>query len=153
MAGDKDLSEILTELTNFLTANVRAYAGDISSNTNYWFDLATFFQQGRTFTGQAHSGSYEATWSSGVTFNANNGTVQEVVMTNSGTIAISNDLPGTYLLRIEIDSALSPTPTFDASLGTELTNSTVPFDNSDNAVNIITVVHWDSGVKEYTISN
>lgn len=144
----------ITAITDFEQADYVIIVFDNSVNKdNHKVDMASFYLKGRSFTGQAHSGSYQATWSSGVTFNANNGTVQEVVATNSGTIALSNALPGTYLFRVEIDSALSPTLTIDSSLGTKLANSSLDIDNADNAVNIITVVVWPSGAKEYTISN
>lgn len=126
--------------------------GHIDDSTQTIYGNKTF-DGNLQIDGQAHGGSYQATWSSGVIFSANNGNIQEVIATNSGTVALSNDLPGTYIFRVEIDTVSGPTITMDSSLGTELTNSSLPFDNSDNAVNIITVVKFNSGAKSYTISN
>lgn len=105
------------------------------------------------FSGQAHGGSYTKSFSASATFDANDGNFQKMVVTASTTVAITNELPGTYIIKLEIDTATSPTVTIGASLGTKLPNGSLDIDNADNAINIITVAVDPDGTKDYSIIN
>lgn len=104
-----------------------------------------------SFGGQAHSGNHIQTFSASTTFDANNGNNQEMVVTASTTIGIINELPGTYIFTLEIDSISSPTITIGASFGSEVDNSATII-NADNDINIITLVVRPDLTKYYTIN-
>ncbi len=112
---------------------------NIIDNANYSFD------------GQAHGGNHVQTFSASTTFDADNGNNQYMEVTGSTTIAITNELPGTYLFRLEINSTSNPTITIGASFGDPYDNSADLIDE-DNDVNLITLVVDPNGVKEYTIN-
>ncbi len=101
---------------------------------------------------QAHGGDTLESFSASKTFDADNGNVFEMVVTGDTTINISNEEAGTFIFRLEINSAASPTITAGASFGTKLTNSS-DIVNDDDAINIITLVVWPSGAKNYSITN
>jgi hypothetical protein len=127
----------------------------VRSGISYFISVVNLFKttDAVAFGGQAHGGSYTETFSASKTFNANNGNVQEMVVTGSTTIGITNEQAGTYIFRLEIDTATPPTITAGASFGTKLPNSSLDFINADNDVNILTLIVSKSGAKEYTISN
>lgn len=103
------------------------------------------------FGGQAHSASHTQTFSASTTFNANNGNNQEMVVTASTTIGITNELPGTYIFTLEIDSVASPIITIGASFGSAVDNNAALI-NADNDINIITLVVRPDTTKYYTIN-
>lgn len=104
-----------------------------------------------SFGGQAHGGDNVRTFSASTTFDSNNGNNQSMDVTASTNIGISNELPGTYIFELEIDTAGAPTITPNANLGTVMDNS-ADFINADNDINIITVYVNPSGAKKYTIN-
>ena len=105
-----------------------------------------------SFGGQAHSGNSLEVFSASKIFDANKATIFEMDVTASTVFGIENDLPGTYVFRLKIDTASGPTISPDSSIGTKLPNS-FDFDNTDGVVNIVTLVHWPSGAKDYNIIN
>lgn len=102
---------------------------------------------------QAHGGDTLESFSASKTFDADNGNVFEMDVTASTTIGITNEESGTYVFRLKIDTGTPPTITVGASLGTKLPNASLDFDDTDTVINILTLVVWPSGAKDYTISN
>jgi len=103
------------------------------------------------FEGQAHGGNSLEVFSASKTFDANNGNNQKMLVTASTTIAISDELPGTYIFILEIDTVTPPTITIGASFGDVLDNS-ADLINADNDINILTLLVDSSGNKYYTIN-
>lgn len=101
--------------------------------------------------GQAHGGNHVQTFSASTTFDADNGNNQEMIVTATTTIGITNELPGTYVITLEIDSVASPTITIGASFGTAVDNNAALI-NADNDINIITLVVRPNATKYYTIN-
>jgi hypothetical protein len=103
------------------------------------------------FGGQAHSGYYVKPFSASATFNANNGNNQQMNVTASTTIAIINEVPGTFVITLIINTGTPPTIELGSSLGD-------PYDNNpDLAVangdeNTIMVLVKPNGTKRYTIN-
>lgn len=105
----------------------------------------------KVFSNQAHGGDSLETFSAAKTFDANNGNNQKMLVTASTTIGITNELPGTYVFVLEIDTATPPTITIGASFGTVLDNS-ADLITEDNDINILTLVVDTQGNKYYTIN-
>ena len=103
------------------------------------------------FGGQAHGGDHIQTFSASTTFNAVNGNNQEMLITASTTIGISNELPGTYIFTLEIDTGIPPTITIGASFGSPIDNNATLVD-TDSSINILTLVVRSNGTKYYTIN-
>lgn len=103
------------------------------------------------FGGQAHGGYYVDSFSASKTFNANNGNNQEMVVTSSTTINITNELPGTYIITLPVSGGGSPNIIIGASFGTAVDNNAV-IKNSNGDINIITLVVRPGGSKYYTIN-
>ena len=142
-AADDD--ELTFSLEN-LTANREIALPDISGLLAVAGMLNAF-----SYGGQAHGGSYVKAFSATATFDANDGNNQEMIVTASTTIAIENELPGTYIITLEIDSGAAPTINIDASIGTPVDNNATII-NADNDINIITLVVRPNGTKYYTIN-
>lgn len=100
---------------------------------------------------QAHGGSSVESFSASKTFDANDGNNQSMDVTASTTIGITNELPGTYVIELEIDTATPPTITIGASFGDVMDNS-ADLINVDNDINILTLYVNPSGAKRYTIN-
>jgi len=103
--------------------------------------------------GQAHGGDTLESFSASKTFDADNGNVFEMDVTASTTISITNEEAGTYIFRLKIDTGTPPVITVGASFGAKLPNASLDFDYTDTVINILTLVVWPSGAKDYTISN
>jgi len=103
------------------------------------------------FGGQAHGGSYVKDFSASATFDADDGNNQYMEVTASTTVGLSNELPGTYILKLEINSGASPVITPHASLGDPFDNNATLLD-ANGDTNTITVVVDANGDKEYTIN-
>lgn len=104
-----------------------------------------------SFAGQAHGGNNVKSFSASATFDATDGNNQEMLVETDTTLAISNELPGTYIITLEIDSVTTPVITIGASFGTPLDNNTSLID-ADNDINIITLVVRPDTTKYYSIS-
>lgn len=100
---------------------------------------------------QAHGGSLTVSFSASQTFNINSGNNQKMPVTASTNVGISDELPGTVILELEIDSGASPTITPNANLGTVMDGSS-DFINADNDINIITIYINPDGAKRYTVN-
>jgi len=111
----------------------------------------TIIKDVQNFSGQAHGGNSLEVFSASKTFDANDGNNQKMLVTASTTIAISNELPGTYLFILEIDTVTPPTITIGASFGDKLDNS-ADLINADNDINILTLLVDSDGNKYYTIN-
>lgn len=177
------INDLLLKLTNFTQSGNKLVCVDNSgSTTDKYIDISEMYDIARTLeenkdialagytlsfsgngevtiapnlivSGQAHGGSYTKTFSASATFDADDGNNQKMVVTASTTINLSNELPGVYVIKLEIDTAGSPTITIGASIGTKLPNGSLDIDNSDNAINIITIVVDPDGTKDYSIIN
>lgn len=104
----------------------------------------------KIFDNQAHGGNHVQSFSASTTFNSNNGNNQEMVVTAATTIDISNELPGTYIYTLEIDSVAAPVITVGASFGSSA-NTNPALSTNDNDINIITLVVRPNGTKYYTV--
>ena len=104
-----------------------------------------------SFGGQAHGGDFVKSFSASAIFDAEDGNNQEMLVTASTTIAITNELPGTYIITLEIDTVTPPTITIGASLGDPLDNNATLL-NADNDINVITLVVRPNATKYYSIS-
>ena len=104
-----------------------------------------------SFGGQAHGGNNIKVFSASATFDATDGNNQEMLVTASTTIAISNELPGTYIITLEIDTITPPTITIGASFGDPIDNNAALI-NADNDINIITLVVRPNATKYYSIN-
>ena len=137
VASDKSRYIYLDELVN--TTTVQTVAG------------AKTFSDNLQVNAQAHGGYYIKPFSASATFNANNGNNQQMDVTASTTIAIINEVPGTFVITLIIDTGTPPTIEIDSSLGN-------PYDNNpDFAIangdeNTITVLVKPDGTKRYTIN-
>ena len=114
-------------------------------------ELPTTITGNRIFTGQSHGGDSLESFSASKTFDANNGNNQKMLITADTTIGITNELAGTFIFILEIDTATPPTITIGASFGSVLDNS-VDLINADNDINILTLVVDPDGIKYYTIN-
>jgi len=103
------------------------------------------------FGGQAHGGSATVAFSASKTFDAVDGNNQKMVVTATTEVAITNELPGTYVFTLEIDSGASPVITVGASFGTVMDNSADIID-ADNDIIIITLLVDPDGTKYYTVN-
>ena len=128
-----------------LTANRILTVQDISGTMAILEALQTVFE------GQAHGGSSVESFSASKTFDADDGNNQSMLITASTTIGVTNELPGTHIYELEIDTATPPTITIGASFGTVMDNSAALI-NADNDINILTLYVNPSGAKRYTIN-
>ena len=71
-------------------------------------------------------------------------------VTASTTIGITNELPGTYIFTLEIDSGASPVITIGASFG-DPANGNATLSDVDDDINVITLVVRPNTTKYYTI--
>jgi hypothetical protein len=141
-----------TKILNFLlsgltTATTRTYSWPDISGLVAVAGMADDF----SFGGQAHAGNHVQAFSASTTFDADNGNNQEMIVTASTTIGIQDELPGTYIFTLEIDSVASPTITIGASFGAAVDNNAALI-NADNDINIITLVVRPNATKYYTIN-
>lgn len=104
-----------------------------------------------SFGGQAHGGNSVEAFSASKTFDAEDGNNQEMDVTAATTIGITNELPGTYIFTLEIDSGASPAITVGASFGT-LANDGAALSDVDDDINVITLVVRPNATKYYTIT-
>ena len=74
-----------------------------------------------------------------------------MVTTATTTIGITNELPGTFIFTLVIDSGASPEITIGASFGTVMDNSADLLD-ANGDINIITLVVDPDGTKYYTVN-
>lgn len=100
---------------------------------------------------QAHGGDTLEGFSASKEFDADDGNNQEMEVTASTAISITNELPGTFLIWLPINSGASPGITPDASLGTKANNSD-DFSDVDGDINLVTIAVSNSGIKIYTIT-
>jgi hypothetical protein len=103
------------------------------------------------FGGQAHAGDSLQSFSASKTFDLDNGNVQEMVVTASTTIGITNEQAGVFIFRLPINSGASPVITIGPSFG-DVMDGSLDLLDANNDVNIITLTVWPSGAKEYTVN-
>jgi len=137
-------------LTNLDLANTGVTWGHIDDQAQTIFGEKTFNDDLKS-DGQAHGGHFIKSFSASATFDAEDGNNQEMEVTTDTTIAISNELPGTYIITLEINSVTAPVITIGASLGTAIDDSK-DFIDADNDINIITLVVRPDTTKYYSIS-
>ena len=160
------LENVTTELTNLADTGWAAYVGKstdgspdrflstqhlVYTSTNQTIAGEKTFSDNLQVDAQAHGGSNTKTFSASATFDADDGNNQQMEVTASTTIALTNELPGTYIITLEINTGTPPTITIGASLGTVMDNS-ADLINTDNDINIITILVRPDGAKYYTIN-
>ena len=125
----------------------------VKSLTSYKIAIENLFKTTAAiiFGGQAHSASYVKTFSASATFNANDGNNQKMAVTGDTTIALSNEQPGVFIVKLIISTGTPPTITIGNSFGDPLDN-TPSFITANGDTNTITVVVDGDGLKEYTIN-
>lgn len=131
--------------------NISAKALAQSGETYGHIDDATQNIAGnKLFDNQAHGGNFVQSFSASTTFNTNNGNNQEMIVTAATTIGVSNEVPGTYIFNLEIDSVAAPVITIGASFG-DGANTNPPLSTDDNDINVITLVVRPNATKYYTV--
>ena len=129
-------------------ANVRMAASDVTQG--HINAIAQTIAGNKKFSNQAHAGDNLVTFSALQTFDADEGTMQEMEVTADTTIEITNEQAGTFICRFPINTATSPTITVGTSFGTLLGGGV--FKNADGDINILTLTVWSSGAKDYLIT-
>jgi hypothetical protein len=135
------------------TTSTGGFLHIVKSLTSFKIAIVNLFKTTEpvTFGGQANSASLTSSFSASKTFSADDGNNQKMLVTASTNVGISDELPGTMIIELEIDSGASPTITPNANLGTVMDNS-ASFINADNDINIITIYINPDGAKRYTVN-